>query len=82
MATVITHGMSSADRLKFLEDVISLRIWTWLGWIAAIIVIFIARFLLKQQREIFNRSLSHSDNTKETVLKQAELSLENPNPPK
>ncbi len=82
MAAVMTNGMTSADRLKFLDDVLALPIWTWLGWIIAVSTILVSRFLLKQQREIFNRSLKRSDEAKEAVLKQAELQLENSRPTK
>jgi len=78
LAAVTMNGMESADRLKFLQSILALPIWTWLGWIVAVGTILVSRFLLKQQREIFNRSLKHSDDAKEAVLKQAELRLENP----
>ena len=82
LAAVTMNGMESADRLKFLQGILALPIWAWLGWIVAIGTILISRFLLKQQREIFIRSLKHSDDAKEAVLKQAELRLENTLPPK
>jgi len=81
LAFVLTWGLDSKDRLAFLQYLVGVKILAWSGWVVAVATIFVARWVLKKEREFFNRELKRVDEVKEKAL-QTKLDLPEAKPKK
>lgn len=81
LAFVLTWGLDSKDRLAFLQYLVGVKILAWSGWVVAVVTIFVARWVLKKEREFFNRELNRVDEVKEKAL-QTKLDLPESKPKK
>ena len=75
LAFVLTRGLSSGDRLTFLISLLGQPILQISGWLVAIVIFAVARFLLKQQAKLYKDQIAHHERIKEESLRQQELPL-------
>lgn len=74
LAFILTRDLDSKDRLEFLKNLTDNRAFAWGGWIVAAAVIWLARWLLRKERNWYERELARVDEVKEKAL-QANLDL-------